>query len=146
MKKVETIIQIQCSPEDVIHAFTDGVQLNGWWGVERALVEKRPGGVYALSWEISEQGIKYLSTGVIRDYLPQYLIHIEKMMYFNPEKQILGPMELIVHASPKNDGAEVTITQLGYQSGDDWDWYYKAVQEAWPKAAQTLKAYLENEA
>ena len=145
MKRVETIIQIQCGTEKVIKAFTDGENLNEWWGVERALVDKRPGGIYALAWEISEDGIKYISSGIIRDYLPDYLIHIEKMMYFNPARQILGPMELIVHASPKDGGSEVTITHMGYQSGEDWDWYYEAVKEAWPKAAQTLKVFLEKE-
>ncbi len=143
MKKVETVIHIKCDPEDVIQAFTDGIHLNGWWGVERALVEKRPGGVFALAWEISDKGIKYISTGVIRDYLPAYLIHIEKMMYFTPDRQFLGPMELIVHASPEEEGALVTITQHGYQDGEDWDWYYEAVQNAWPQAAITLKEYLE---
>ncbi|TNE65969.1 MAG: hypothetical protein EP344_02720, partial [Bacteroidetes bacterium] len=63
MRKVETSIEIQAGPDAVIAAFTEPEPLRGWWGVERSLVEKRPGGLYVLAWQISGQGFGYISSG-----------------------------------------------------------------------------------
>ncbi len=145
MVNVEVHIKINVLPNRVIEAFVNPELLGKWWGVERAFIEPREGGVYTLNWGISEQGIKYISTGIIASYDPEEHIHIDRYMYINPERPILGPLHLTVHASPVAGGSMVHLTQGPYpqHAGAHWDWYYKVVKEAWPKVMEGLKAHLE---
>jgi uncharacterized protein YndB with AHSA1/START domain len=145
LRNVECEIEIQVSPTRVISAFTDPELLKGWWGVERSFIELAKGGQYTLAWGISEQGIKYISTGVIADYDPSGLLHIDKYMYLNPERPFLGPLQLMINATPIESGSNLYLCQGPYPegAGPDWDWYYEAVVVAWPKVLQTLKSFLE---
>ena len=143
MKKVEVHINIQTEAERVIKAFVDEEMLKEWWGVERSHIDKKVDGSYILAWQITEEGIKYVSTGMIKTYDPSGELHITNLTYLNPEKTFLGPMSLLVSASQKEDHSEVYLCQDGYQVGGDWEWYYEAVKEAWPSVMVTLKEYLE---
>src|ERR1044072_8964286 len=131
-KRVETTIQIKAKPNAVLNAFTDPLHLKNWWGVERSLIEPKKGGVYALAWQIREPGMGYVSSGIITEYLPACQLKIGQIVYFNPQRPILGPMELIILTTPENRNTVLSIIQSGYQSGTDWQWYYEAVKAAWP--------------
>ena len=114
-----------------------------WWDVERTLIEKRIGGPYTLAWNITDKGFGFVSTGIIKNYIPDSVLEVENFIYLNPGISILGPMTLIVRAKEKNNGTELYLCQDGYQTGHDWDWYYEAVQQAWPVVANKLKRFLE---
>ena len=118
--------------------------LADWWGVEKALVEKQNGGLYALTWGVSEKGYKYITTGIIESYNPDSHLEIGKYTYFNPERNIFGPMKLSIQAKQSDSMIELTINQSGYGSGENWDWYHQSVSEAWPTMAKKLKDYLED--
>lgn len=143
MKKVEANISIAVPPEKALGAFTEFDLLKGWWGVERCLVEKRPGGAYALSWGISDKGFQYVSCGVVKSYQAADHLEISDMCYFNPELDILGGMSLLVKVVPHQDGTLLSVCQDGYQTGGDWDWYYDAVKTVWPQALEQMKSFLE---
>ncbi len=147
MRKVSCQTEINVSPEKVIQAFTNSDKLKGWWGVERSFIELKPGGIYTLAWGISGNGIKYISTGVIKQYEPAGFLHIGDYMYMNPERPFLGPLELLIEVTPKPNGSLLKLEQGPYplNAGEHWDWYYVVVNDAWPKVLQTLKQYLENE-
>ena len=145
MRKVEVTIQINVPPSRVIQAFTDFEMLRGWWSVERALVEKRVGGLYTLAWGISEKGFNYVTSGTIHRYDPNAALEIHNLVYLNPERPIFGPLVLTVSAAPKQSGTELYLCQDGYQDGADWDWYYEAVKAAWPNVLKMLKDYLEKQ-
>jgi uncharacterized protein YndB with AHSA1/START domain len=143
MRKVEVKLEIKTAPDKVIDAFTQFDLLKQWWGVERSLIEKRNGGVYALAWNISGAGFKYISSGIINSYTPADHLYIDNFLYFNPEKSILGPMSLKIEVKEKRNATELYLCQDGYKDGDDWNWYYEAVKKAWPAALQELKKFLE---
>jgi uncharacterized protein YndB with AHSA1/START domain len=143
MHKVETTININCIPEKIIDAFTELNMLHDWWGVERALIEKRIGGVYTLAWGITEKGFGYVSSGTIKNYEPGKILEITNLVYLNPEHPILGPMNLTIKTIQKENSTELYLCQDGYRYGDDWNWYYEAVTQAWPVVLETLKNYLE---
>ncbi|NER12080.1 hypothetical protein GWK08_01380 [Leptobacterium flavescens] len=143
MKKVEVNISIKTSPERVISAFTDLDMLKDWWVVERALVQKREGGIYTLAWNISETGFGYVSSGLIEKYDPQKELVIGNLVYMNPERPFLGPMTLSLRAVEKNGESDVYLCQSGYQEGEHWNWYYQAVKDAWPVVMESFKKYLE---
>ena len=143
MKKVEVILEIHTIPSRVIEAFTIDAMLRAWWDVERTLIEKRIGGSYTLAWNITDKGFGFVSTGIIKNYIPDSVLEVDNFIYLNPGISILGPMKLTVHAKEKGNGTELYVCQDGYQTGRDWDWYYNAVQEAWPAVLNKLKEYLE---
>ena len=144
MREVESSIHINCQPVTVIDAFLDEKDLKGWWGVQRSLVEKKVNGAWTTAWEISPAGIKYISSGIISAYEPHSHLTISNLIYLNPDRQILGPMQLeLFSAKNKNGGTDLRLIQSGYQQGGDWDWYYEAVRKAWPLALEWLKKYLE---
>lgn len=144
MRKVIAHTDLQISPYKIIKAFTDPVMLKAWWGVERTLVELEVGGVYMLVWQISEHGFKYVSTGIVERYQPEKELLIKNCCYFNSDRPILGPMIIHIWIETIGPNNRLFVSQSGYQSGNDWDWYYHAVKEAWPIALKNLKAYLES--
>ena len=117
--------------------------MSAWWGVARGLVDPRPGGVWALGWELSPAGYRYVTTGRIVNFEPGARLLIADIVYFNPERPVLGPMQLSVTAAIAPGGCELTVRQDGYRDGPDWDWLYKAVVDAWPATLDALKVHLE---
>jgi hypothetical protein len=133
MRKVETRFQ---SPHasGVITAFTSASAMEAWWDAHSALVEPRVGGVWAATWEQN----KYVATGRISMLEPNKL-RISDYLYFNFQRGIFGPMTLTISVS----GDEVTILQEGYRDSPEWNWYFEAVSQAWPRVTPVLKRYLE---
>jgi uncharacterized protein YndB with AHSA1/START domain len=143
MRKVEASIEINCPAQKVFDAFTEPSLLKGWWRVDRSLVEKKQGGIYALARDISDKGFRYISTGIITVYIPGKELLVDHFVYFNPEKEILGPTWLAIKIEEQDDLSLLQLIQGGYQHGEDWDWFYIAVKDAWPQALEALKEYLE---
>lgn len=145
MRKVESRILVNTSPENIIRAFTHHDLLTRWWKVEKSFIQPRVGGGYTLVWGVSSHGFKYIMTGIIKDYSEDSLLHIDNLTYLTPERSILAPMSLIVKATRINGNSELYLCQDGYQSGSDWDWYYNAVRTAWPLVLEDLRNFLETE-
>jgi uncharacterized protein YndB with AHSA1/START domain len=145
MRKAEAAITIQQPAAKVFEAFTRPLLLQQWWGVERCLVEQKQGGLYSLAWNISKKGIQYISTGVITVFIPGKELLIDHLVYFNPEKPIMGPAYLDIKFREEEGSTHVQLVQGGYQDGKDWDWYYEAVKEAWPRVLLDLKKFLEKQ-
>ncbi len=143
MRRVETSVEIHQPASKVFDAFVEPSLLKKWWGVENCLIEKKQGGLYSLAWEASNKGFHYISTGVITVFIPGRELLIDHFVYFNPEKQILGPTYLSVKLLEEIGSTVLHLVQGGYQSGGDWDWFYDSVQDAWPKVLQDLKIFLE---
>ncbi len=143
MRKVEAAIKIHQPASKVFDAFTEPALLKKWWGIETCLVEKKQGGLYSLAWEASSKGFHYVSTGIITVFLPNRELLIDHFVYFNPDKQILGPTYLSIKLQEDEDGTFLQLVQGGYQTGGDWDWFYDSVKDAWPKVLETLKKFLE---
>lgn len=145
MRTVECAMEISVAPQKIISAFTDLEMLKGWWSVEKCFIELKPGGIYTLAWGISENSMRYISTGVIKKYEPGKILHIGDYMYLSEERPFYGPLNLIIEVSAVAHGSLLKLTQGPYpqNKGADWDWYYEVVKEAWPKVLLTMKQYLE---
>jgi uncharacterized protein YndB with AHSA1/START domain len=146
MRKVEIRSGFNATPSLLISAFTDPEMLRQWWGVERALVETKKGGLYILTWNISQQGFGFVTTGIVQDYDPGGRLVITQLVYLNPARPILGPMSLFIEATRGKDDTAFYLCQDGYGEGADWDWYYEAVSRAWPAVIDKLKTFLDSNA
>jgi uncharacterized protein YndB with AHSA1/START domain len=145
MRSVASTVFINLPPANVLNAFTSQDQLRRWWGVERSLIELKKGGLYSLVWQVTEQGMGYITTGIIREYIPACQLCIEDMVYLNPARAVLGPLKLAILTTPEKYMTSLTVVQSGYQSGKDWDWYYESVKNAWPAVLNQLKNHLEKQ-
>lgn len=144
MRTVEASITLDQSPQEILNVFIRPECLKKWWGVKRALVEPCRGGLYSLVWQASDQCIDYVTSGIITEYLPGCQLKIGNLVYINPARPVLGPMELLILTTPEDGNTQLTVIQSGYQTGPDWEWFYQAVKEAWPKALTQIKDYLES--
>ena len=144
MRKVETAIEIHQPASKVFDAFIEPALLKSWWAVDSCLIEKKQGGLFSLAWEVSSKGFHYVSTGIITVFIPGRELLIDNFVYFNPEKQVLGPTFLSIRLQEDNNFTALRLIQGGYQYGGDWDWFYDSVKEAWPKVLEDLKKFLEH--
>lgn len=143
-RKVEVSLVIKGKAEKIIEAFTDFEMLKDWWNVEKCLINKMVGGIYTLVWGISDDGFQYVSTGIIEQFNPKNILKIKDFIYLSPKRSVLGPMTLEIRAKQQPDESTILyLCQDGYQHGEHWDWYYKAVSKAWPDILNVLKEYLE---
>ena len=146
MRQVTVSRPIAVPPARALQAFTDEQMLRDWWGVEQCLIDPRPGGLYTLLWGVSEQGIRFVSTGVIKTFQPGRLLEVGDYLYLNAERPPLGPLTLRVLAEPAaNNTCTLSIDQGPYPEGrgEHWDWYFDAVHSAWPLVIERIKEYLE---
>lgn len=142
-RKVSCSVHIRASAEQVWRAFLDPEQMKQWWGTAPGLVEERKGGVWALAWGNAEQGYRNVVSGVLRVYHPGKRMRIDPLVYFNPERPVLGPMRLTISVREKDGRTRVSVRQEGYGEGPDWDWYYEAVVQGWKETLANLKQFLE---
>ena len=143
LKKVNAGKFISASPDLVLSVFHKQVHLSKWWGVDRSFIQMRPGGIYLLTWQTSENGFGYVTTGTVSHYEKGKYLSIQNMSYLNPKYPILAPMQIAIKAHPQDDGTLLSVEQSGYLEGPDWDWYFAATQTAWPRAVDSIKKYLE---
>jgi len=144
MRIVEASIDLDLAPQEVLDVFIKQEHLKAWWGVDRSLIELKRGGLYSLVWQNRESCVDYVSTGIIEEYLPACQLKVRDLVYINPLRSILGPMELLVMTTPNDDHTtQLTVIQSGYQYGEDWDWLYEVVLKAWPDVLVQVKKYLQ---
>lgn len=142
-RRVSRSIQIQASAARVLEAFLEPKLLEQWWGVARARVEPRRGGVWAAAWGEPGQGYRYVVSGVVKSLKPARRLKLEPLIYFNWERPVLGPMRLTISVREKDGRTRVSVRQDGYGEGPDWDWYYDAVVKGWKDTLSNLKEFLE---
>jgi len=140
MRAVSNSIHLPMDPESAIGLFLDENHLQGWWRVEGCLVEPRAGGVYTLAWEVTPEGLGYVTSGIIEE-VGAGILRIGSVVYLNPRRPILGPMTLAVTAKTIAGGCDLTVVQGGYREGPNWDWYHDAVRNAWPVVLSALADY-----
>jgi Activator of Hsp90 ATPase homolog 1-like protein len=141
---ITSSVWLPLSPLATLQQFLAVEAMQRWWGVARGLVEPRIGGVWALGWDVSPQGYRYVTTGIIAAYRPEKELRIDQLVYFNPDRSVLGPMRLKFEVVPEQQGCRLKVSQDGYLTGGDWDWYYDAVSQGWPMALELLRRHSQN--
>ena len=142
-KYVTSEIRINSTVDKILDALLELKHLKVWWGVDSALIEKKDGGLYTITWLKSEHGIKFISTGRIKLYDRNSHLHLEDVVYLNSEKPILGPFTIQYNIKENKSHCILSVKQGGFKKGEVNEWYYKAVLDGWPEALIMLKNYLE---
>ena len=145
MRQVQASITLPMPPGEVLDVFTRQEHLKAWWNVSTSQIDLKRGGIFCLVWQTRNDCVDYVTTGIVKEYLPECQLVVENMTYINPQRGIFGPMELSVFVTPEDDNTtSLTVVQSGYKKGPDWDWYYEAVKRAWPQALEMVKDYLSS--
>lgn len=140
---IQSEIRIKANPELILEALLEKKHLTEWWGVDKSFIEKKDGGLYALAWMASKDGYKYVSTGQIKFYSKKSHLHLEKMLYLNYEKPILGPFNIKYDIQKFNEYSILSVKQDGFKKESDYQWLYEVSKEGWAQALVLLKTYIE---
>lgn len=143
-RRIARSILVKADAERALRAFLDPEQMKQWWGAAQARVEERKGGIWALAWRgEDEKGYGTVVSGVLKSFHPGKRILLEPLVYFNPERAVLGPMRLSISVRKQEGRTRVTVRQQGYGEGPDWDWYYEVTEQGWKESLRHLKEFLE---
>ena len=130
-RTVETTVHVAASPEQVLRAFIDAGDLEGWWKVSRSLVEPEPGGVWSVTWDdYGEAKTQHSWVGVVEEVGPRRMM-IGHLVMIEPDRPLFGPLQLEIVAEPANGGTSLTVYHRGYRSGEQWDWMHDTVVAGW---------------
>ena len=151
-------LRIDAPPAKILAAFFDARALAAWWDVAAAVATPRALGAYALEWRRSDEVDDLLGPlggvlhGTVIDFQPGRGFFVGDTYWLPPEGDPVGPMALEVTCSSAGTSARtgvvrttlVRIVQRGLDDSPRWMRYYEVLGAGWPKALETLKAYLEH--
>lgn len=140
---IQSEIRINAAKEEILNAFLDPLHLANWWGVNKAYVEKKDGGLYTLAWMPTGQGYKFVSTGQINTYSKRSHLHLEKMLYLNYERPILGPFTIQYNVEERDGYNILSVKQNGFSKEPHNEWLYENSKDGWAQALILVKNYLE---
>jgi uncharacterized protein YndB with AHSA1/START domain/uncharacterized protein YciI len=143
--KLETTIR--AALPRVWHAWTTEQGITAF-GPETASIDLRLGGKY--EWYFSQEapeGSRGSEGCTIVSYIPMEMLAFT----WNAPPSIPNLREaqartqVVLRFTRAGDGAvKVSLTQLGFGRGEDWDKYYEYFSRAWPRVLDRQKEYLES--
>ena len=153
--RLETLVQ--ASGMQVLFACLDAEAIKAWWGARNAVVEARPGGLFAVEWETGMGGQDELLgplggtlAGVLDRSQAGHFVHFGSLHWLSPRGEVFGPMRLEVNVRSKGDPRAaptlLEITSSAYGEGERWERYREQSRRGWEKTIQDLKAWCENQA
>lgn len=130
----------------VWHAWTTPKGMTSFFAAD-ADIEMRIGGKYEIYINpdpaVTQRGCEGCT---VRSYIPLEMLAFDWTSPPSiPNPRSAGIMTQVVVRFEKADGGgvRVTLTQLGFGTGEDWDRNYEYFNEAWPKVLANLKTTLE---
>ncbi len=142
-RTVETTVHVAASPERVLRSFINAEDLEGWWNTSRSLVEAKPGGIWAVSWDdYGEEKTQHAWAGVVEE-MEAGRLRIGHLVMFEPDRPVFGPLKLEIVVVPANGGTSLTVLHRGYRSGEDWDWMHDTVVAGWRKVLGDLQRWFQ---
>jgi len=142
-RQLTSSIEIERPAESIIDALLDSSHLANWWGVDKAFIEQRVGGLYVLAWLWGDTGVRFVQTAKISLLNKRSYLHLEDVIYVNAEKGIFGPFTIRFEIENINDSSLLKVTQDGFRQKLDQKWYYEMMADSWPQVLLFLKQYLE---
>lgn len=150
-------LRIDVPAAKVLAAFFDARALAEWWDVANVIATPRPLGVYAIEWNPTDRVDDLVGRlggvfhGTVIDFRPRSSFFVADCYYMPPEAEPIGPMALEVTCSPIGappgrgvpQSTLLRVVQRGLDDSPRWLRYYELLNEGWPGALETMKAYLE---
>ena len=148
---------VDATAMQVLFAFLDVNAIKAWWKAKNAVVQPRPGGVFAIEWEPGVTGTDEILgpsggvlTGILDKAMGGHFVYFGALHWMTPKGETFGPTRLEVDVFSKNDPRKkptlVRVRMSAFQSGPQWDRYQALAQRGWEKTLQDLKTYCETHA
>lgn len=143
--KLETTIRAPLSR--VWHAWTTEQGITAY-GPETASIDLRVGGKY--EWYFSQEapeGSRGSEGCTILSYLPMEMLAFtwNAPPSIPTLREAEARTQVVLHFRETGDGfVKVSLAQLGFGRGEDWDKYHEYFSRAWPRVLDRQKDYLES--
>ena len=152
----EVSTTVDATAMQVLFAFLDVNAIKTWWKAKNAVVQPRPGGVFAVEWEPGAHGTDDVLgpcggvlTGILDKAMGGHFVYFGALHWLTPKGETFGPTRLEVDVFSKNDPRKkptlLRVRMSAFQSGPKWERYSTVAQAAWEKTLQDLKAYCESQ-
>lgn len=147
---------VDATAMQVLFAFLDVEAIKTWWKAKNAVVQPRPGGVFAVQWEPGTHGTDDVLgpsggvlTGILDKAMGGHFVYFGALHWLTPKGETFGPVRLEVDVFSKNDPRKkptlVRLRMSAFQAGPKWDRYRAVAEQAWEKTLQDLKHYCESQ-
>ena len=149
----ERTVVVQATPERVLDAFFDPLDLSEWWQVVRSVTIPKPLGMYAIEWETTEVRDPLLGRlggafhGTVMEYRAGSECFVAEAFWSPPDGEPIGPMAMEVRCAPEGGPGttKLTVRQSAEDEGPRWRRYFEIVAAGWEQGLADLKRYLEAE-
>ena len=139
-------VRIQASPSVIWRALTDQATYRAWTGSPQSFIDFRVGGAVEVAFTpTGKAGDPDNLKQEITAYVPERLIVFRNLHNPGaPGGAAYGRLAIVLQIDPRGDGTTgVTLSQVGYQQGADFDALYGFFKTHNPEYLAALKAYVE---
>jgi uncharacterized protein YndB with AHSA1/START domain len=135
---------LSAEPRAVFDLLITPSAIRSWWGVARAIVLPRVGGLWAAAWGESEDDPDYVTVATIRAFDPPHRLHLADMRYHAKAGPLpfQAKIELEFTVNPAPGGAILRAAQRGIPSDPVADDYYAACERGWQATFEGIRRYL----
>ncbi|HEY3384153.1 MAG TPA: SRPBCC domain-containing protein [Vicinamibacterales bacterium] len=152
-------LRIESTPTRILAAFFEPTALAAWWDVAAVVASPRPLGAYALQWRDSDEEDDLLGRlggvfhGTVIDFQPGRGFFVADAYWLPPDGDPVGPMAMEVTCTPVASQPDhrsipqatmLRVVERGLDDSPRWERYYELIGAGWPRALETMKAYLEH--
>lgn len=157
LRSFELQTVIHASSTQVLFAFLNQDAVCKWWGARNAVIQPRPGGLFAVEWDATYGGedsilgpMGGVLTGILDSAQAGHYIHFGSLHWLSPKGVVYGPTRLMIdvrsRGNPREKPCMLTLQVEHFQSGEGWDRYFEVTQENWKETIDNLKKWCESEA
>ena len=144
-REVRTTAEIAATPERVVDAFLEPDDLSEWWKVSRSFVERKVGGIWAVTWDdYGKDRTNHVWSGVIEDIGPRRIV-IRDVVMIEPGRPLFAPMRIEIVAELLGEGCKLEVIHGGYGHGSDQDWLHTTVAAGWRHVLGDLQTWFAPE-
>lgn len=122
--------------------------IRGWWGVHRAIVLPRAGGIWAAAWGTDEDAPDYITMATIDEFDPPRRMVLTDYRYFARSGPLpfQADMRTEFTVTPKPSGTALRVVQDGFPCDPIADDFYAACQRGWRDTFAGIRKYLTDSA
>lgn len=145
---------IEATGMQALLAFVDAAAIKTWWKAKNAVLQPRPGGLFAVEWEPGSPGhdeklgpLGGVLAGVLDKAMAGHFVHFGSLHWLTPQGEVFGPTRLEVDVFSKGDPrrkpSELRIRGTGFQTGEAWNRYFERSRAQWEKLLPEVARYCE---
>lgn len=145
---------IDATAMQVLFAFLDPQAIKTWLEAKNAVVQARPGGLFAVEWETGASDDVLgpcggVLVGVLDRAMAGHFVHFGSLHWLTPRGETFGPTRLEVDVLSRNDPRRkptlLELRRTAFQAGPRWERYFDVERKTWERALAAFRTYCETQ-